>query len=45
MDSLDGYSLLSQPVLGLVHDSKSSLTNFFLEEVFIFDIAVSSLQK
>jgi len=45
VNSLDGYALLGQSVLGLVHNSKSSLSDFLLEEVLILDVAVACLQK
>ena len=45
VNGLDGYALLRQSVLRLVHNSKSSLSNFLLKEVLILDVAMTCLQK
>ena len=45
MNGLDGYALLRQPVLRLVHNAKSALPNFLLEEVLVLDVAVACLEK
>ena len=45
MDSLDGDTLLGEPILGLVDDSKATLPSLLLEKVLVLDVALSCLEE
>lgn len=44
-DNLDGYTSLSQPILGLVNNAKTALSYFLFKEVFILNITKTRFKK
>lgn len=45
MHCFDGHSLLSKPILSSVNDTESTLAYLLFEEVLVFDISVTCLEK
>ena len=45
LNCLNSYSLHGKSILGSIDNTKASMTNIFLEEIVVFDVALSGIEE